>query len=49
MTVMTSFKTCDITITTVKGIDYSFIIYDISKYDPNNLLENLVLDDCGYT
>ena len=38
----------DIAIITVKGVDYHCIIFDISKSDATNLLENSVLDDIGY-
>ena len=35
-------------ITTVKNVDYRCIIHTISKPKPINLLENSVLEDCGY-
>ena len=35
-------------IITVKNVDYRCIIHNISKCEPINLLENLVLEDCGY-
>ena len=38
----------DITIITVKGIGYHWIIYDINKCNIIYLLENSVLDDHGY-
>ena len=38
----------DITIVTVKGIDYCCIINVISKFDKIHVLENSLLDDCGY-
>ena len=46
---MLCFNTSDITIITVKGIDYRCIIHDISKSDAIHFLENPVLDDPGYT
>ena len=38
----------DIAIITVKGVDYGCIIHNISKSGAIRLLENSVLDDCGY-
>ena len=38
----------DITIVTVKNVDYGCIIYNISKYEAISLLENSVLEDRGY-
>ena len=38
----------DIAIITVKNGDYRCIIYNISKSETNNLLENSVLEDRGY-
>ena len=38
----------DISIIVVKRVDYLCIIHDISKSDVIYLLENSVLDDCGY-
>ena len=38
----------DITIVTVKNVDYRCIIYNISKYEAISLLENSVLEDRGY-
>ena len=38
----------DIAIITVKGADYPCIFNDIYKSDAFNLLENYILDDCGY-
>ena len=38
----------DIAIITVKGVDYCCIIHDISKSEAIHLLQNSVLDDCGY-
>ena len=46
---MLCFNTSDITIITVKGIDYRCIIHDISKSDAIHFLENPVLDDPRYT
>ena len=38
----------DITIATVKGIDYRCAIHEISKYEAIQLLENSILDNCGH-
>ena len=38
----------DIAIITVKNLDYLCIIYNISKSEAINLLENSVLEDRGY-
>ena len=38
----------DVAITTVKNVDYRCIIHTISESKPINLLENFVLEDCGY-
>ena len=38
----------DIAIITVKNLDYRCIIYNISKSEAINLLENSVLEDRGY-
>ena len=38
----------NIAIITVKGVDYGFIIDDISKSKTIHLLENSELDDRGY-
>ena len=38
----------DIAIITFKNVDYRGIIYDIKKPEAINLLENFVLEDCGY-
>ena len=38
----------DIAIITVKNVDYRCIIHNISKSEAVNLLENSVLEDCGY-
>ena len=38
----------DITIITVKGVDYRCIIHDNSKSETISLLENSVLDGLGY-
>ena len=38
----------DITIITVKNVDYRCIIYDISKFEAINLLKSAVLEDRGY-
>ena len=41
-------NTSDIVTITAKGVDYHCIVHEISKYDEIHLLENSVLDDCGY-
>ena len=38
----------DITIITVKNVDYRCIIHNISKPEAINSLKNSVLEDCGY-
>ena len=38
----------DIAIVAVKEVDYCFIIHDIKKSEPINLLENSLLDDHWY-
>ena len=38
----------DITIITVKNVDYRCIMYNISKSEATNLLQNSVLEDRGY-
>ena len=45
---MSRLNISDIAITTVEGIHYRCIIHDINKSEVINLLENYVLDDCGY-
>ena len=37
-----------IAIITVKGVEYHFIIHNISKSDTTHLLESSVLDDHGF-
>ena len=37
----------NITIVTVKGIDYRCVIHEISKSEAIQLLENSIFDDCG--
>ena len=37
----------NITIVTVKGIDYRCAIHEISKSEAIQLLENSIFDDCG--
>ena len=37
----------DITIMTIKNVDYCCIIHNISKSEAINLLKNSVLEDCG--
>ena len=41
-------KISDIAITTVKGVNYCFIIHEISKSEAIHLLEDSVLDDWAY-
>ena len=38
----------DIAIITVKDVDYHCIIHNINKSEVINLLENYVLENCGY-
>ena len=38
----------NIAIVTVKNLDYQCIIHNISKSEAINLLENSVLENCGY-
>ena len=38
----------DIAIITVAGVDFCFIIHGISKSETIHLLENSVLENCGY-
>ena len=38
----------DIAIIVVNKVDYRCIVHDISKSEAINLLENYVLDNCGY-
>ena len=45
---MLSVNIKDITIMTIKDIDYCCIIHNISKYQAINLLKVSVLEDCGY-
>ena len=45
---MLSVNISDITIITVKNVDYRGIIHNISKSEAINLLENSVLEDRGY-
>ena len=45
---MLSVNISDIAIITVKNVDYRCIIHNISKSEAINLLENSVLEDCGY-
>ena len=44
---MVCFNLSDITIITVKNIDYRYIIHDISKSEVINLLEIAVLENVG--
>ena len=44
---MVCFNLNDITIITVKNIDYRYIIHDISKSEVINLLEIAVLENVG--
>ena len=45
---MLCFNISDIPITTVKNVDYHCIMYNISKSETINLLENSVIEDRGY-
>ena len=45
---MSSVNISDIAIITLKNVDYRCIIHNISKSEAINLLENSVLEDCGY-
>ena len=45
---MLCFNISDIAVITVKGVEYCCIIYDISKSEVTNLLENSLHEDCGY-
>ena len=45
---MLCFSASNITIITVKRVDYCRIIHDISKSKATHLLENSVLDDHEY-
>ena len=38
----------DIAFIAVKNVDYDYIMYNINKSKAINLLENFVLEDCGY-
>ena len=44
---MSSVKTSDIAVITVKNVDYRCIIHNISKSEVLNLLKNYVLEDRG--
>ena len=46
--IMLCLNISNIAIVTVKGVDYHCIIHDTSKSEAIRLLENSVLDDCGY-
>ena len=39
----------NVTIITIKGVDYCCIIYGVSKSDVIHLLEIYILGDCGFT
>ena len=45
---MLSVNKSDIAIITIKNFDYLCIILNISKSEAINLLENSVLENCGY-
>ena len=45
---MLCLNTNDIAFPNVEGVDYCFIIHNISKFEAISLLENFVLDDRGY-
>ena len=38
----------DVAIITVRGVDYHCVIYDVSKSKAIHLLENSILENCGY-
>ena len=46
---MLSVNISDITIITVKNVDYRCVIHNISRSEAINLLESSVLEDRGYT
>ena len=48
LTMLSVNNTSDIAIITIKNADYRCIIHNISKSEPINLLENSVLERCGY-
>ena len=45
---MWSVNIIDIAIITVKNVDYRYIIHNISRSEPINLLKSAVLKDPGY-
>ena len=45
---MLCLKISEITVITVKNVDYRCIIHNISKSEANNLLESAVLENRGY-
>ena len=46
---MLSVTISDITVITIKNVDYYCIIHNITKYEANNLLEeSSALENCGY-
>ena len=45
---MLSVNKSDIPIITVKNVDYCFVIQNVRKSEAIDLLENFVLEDCGY-
>ena len=45
---MLSVNIRDIAIIAVKNVDYRCIIHNISKTEAINLLENSILEHCGY-
>ena len=48
LTILCLYISSNIAIITLKSFDYRYIIHDISKSEAINLLENSVLDVCGY-
>ena len=48
LTMLSVNNTSNIAIITIKNADYRCIIHNISKSEPINLLENSVLEHCGY-
>ena len=45
---MLSVNINDIAIITVKNVDYRCIIHNINKSEAINLLQNSLLEECGY-
>ena len=47
-TTMLYLSISNISIVTVKGVDYRCVIHDINKYKAIRLLKNVALNDFGY-